>query len=82
MALASWDKKAQETLGKIMEVVPEPMREAMKPQLIGMIEGKAAGTRVTYEVIEKLVREDLPEPQRSFRQRRFGIRPRGRRRLL
>jgi NADH:ubiquinone oxidoreductase subunit E len=65
MALSDWDNKAQETFGKIMEVVPEPMREGMQPQLIGMIEGKAAGEPVTDEVIERLVREDLPEPQRS-----------------
>jgi len=34
MALSDWDNKAQETFGKIMEVVPEPMREGMQPQLI------------------------------------------------
>ena len=65
MALSDWDSKAQETFGKIMEVVPEPMREGMQPQLIGMIEGKAAGAPVTDEVIERLVREDMPEPQKS-----------------
>jgi len=43
MALSNWDKKAQATFAKILEVVPEPMRDAMKPQLIAMIEGKAKG---------------------------------------
>ena len=56
MALAHWDKKAQATFAKIMEVVPEPMREAMKPQLITMIENKASGDPVTTDVIERLVR--------------------------
>ncbi|MBP1721984.1 MAG: hypothetical protein H6Q45_596, partial [Deltaproteobacteria bacterium] len=65
MALSNWDKKAQATFAKILEVVPEPMRDAMKPQLIAMIEGKAKGAPVTDAVIEKLVREDLPEPQKS-----------------
>jgi NADH:ubiquinone oxidoreductase subunit E len=65
MALSNWDKKAQATFAKILEVVPEPMRDAMKPQLIAMIEGKAKGAQVTDAVIEKLVREDLPEPQKS-----------------
>jgi len=65
MALSTWDKKAQATFAKIMGVVPEPMQDAMKPQLISMVENKAAGSPVTVEVIERMVREDLPEPQRS-----------------
>ena len=60
MALSNWDKNAQATFGKIEEVIPESMREAVTPQLITMIEKKAAGSKVTVEVIEKLVREDLP----------------------
>lgn len=73
MALSNWDKKAQATFAKIMEVVPEPMREAMKPQLIAMIEGKAKGAPVTDAVIEKLVREDLPEPQKSVIMGALGL---------
>jgi len=73
MALSNWDKKAHATFDKIMEVVPEPMREAMKPQLITMVENKAAGSPVTIEVIEKLVREDLPEPQRSVIMGALGL---------
>jgi len=73
MALSNWDKKAQATFGKIMEVVPEPMRDAMKPQLITMVEGKAAGAPVTDEVIERLVREDLPEPQKSVIMGALGL---------
>ena len=73
MALAHWDKKAQATFAKIMEVVPEPMREAMKPQLITMIENKASGDPVTTDVIERLVREDLPEPQRSVIMGALGL---------
>ena len=65
MALSNWDKKAQATFAKILEVVPDPMRETMKPQLIAMIEGKAQGSPVTDAVIERLVREDMPEPQKS-----------------
>ena len=73
MALAHWDKKAQATFAKIMEVVPEPMQDAMKPQLISMIENKASGDKVTKEIIEKLVREDLPEPQRSVIMGALGL---------
>jgi len=73
MALSSWDKKAQATFGKIMEVVPEPMREAMGQKLTSMIEGKAAGKQVTNELIEKFVREDLPEPQRSVIMGALGL---------
>ena len=73
MALAHWDKKAQATFAKIMEVVPEPMQDAMKPQLISMVENKASGAKVTKEIIEKLVREDLPEPQRSVIMGALGL---------
>jgi len=73
MAISNWDKKAQATFDKIMEAVPEAMREAVKPQLIAMIEGKAAGSPVTVEVIEKMVREDLPEPQKSVIMGALGL---------
>ena len=73
MALAHWDKKAQATFAKIMEVVPEPMQDAMKPQLISMVENKASGAKVTKEIIEKLVLEDLPEPQRSVIMGALGL---------
>jgi len=73
MALSNWDKKAQATFDKIIEVVPEAMREAVKPQLIAMIEGKAAGLPVTVEVIEKMVKEDLPEPQKSMIMGALGL---------
>lgn len=73
MGLSDWDKKAQETFGKIEEVIPEAMREAVKPQLISMIEKKAAGSKVTVDVIEKLVREDLPEPQKSMIMGALGL---------
>ena len=73
MALANWDKKAQATFAKIMTVVPEPMQDAMKPQLIAMVENKASGAPVTTEVIEKLVREDLPEPQRTVIMGALGL---------
>jgi len=73
MALSNWDKKAKATFAKIIEVVPEPMREAMGPQLTGMIEGKAAGEQVTHELIESFVREDLPEPQKSAIMEALGL---------
>lgn len=73
MALSNWDKKAQATFAKIMEVVPEPMQDAMKPQLISMVENKAAGSPVTTDVIERLVREDLPEPQKSVIMGALGL---------
>lgn len=73
MGLTNWDKNAQEAFGKIEGVIPESMREAVKPQLITMIEKKAAGSKVTVEVIEKLVREDLPEPQKSMIMGALGL---------
>jgi len=73
MALSNWDKNAQAAFGKIEEVIPESMREAVTPQLITMIEKKASGSKVTVEVIEKLVREDLPEPQKSMIMGALGL---------
>ncbi len=73
MALSNWDKKAQAAFDKIIEAVPEPMRDAVKPQLISMIEKKAAGSAVTVEVIEKMVKEDLPEPQKSMIMGALGL---------
>ena len=73
MGLSNWDKRAQEAFGKIEEVIPESMREAVKPQLIAMIEKKAAGSKVTLEIIEKLVREDLPEPQKTMIMGALGL---------
>jgi len=73
MAISNWDKRAQATFDKIMEVVPEAMRETVKPQLIAMIEGKAADSPVTVEIIEKMVKEDLPEPQKSMIMGALGL---------
>jgi len=73
MALSSWDEKAQAAFEKIVDAIPESMREAVQPQLITMIEKKAAGSRVTVEVIEKMVREDLPEPQKSMMMGALGL---------
>ncbi len=73
MALSNWDEKAQATFEKIIEVIPESMREAIKPQLITMIEKKAAGSKVTVEVMERMVREDLPEPQKSMIMGALGL---------
>ncbi|MBW1855405.1 MAG: hypothetical protein JRJ00_12135, partial [Deltaproteobacteria bacterium] len=73
MALSNWDEKAQATFEKIVDVIPESMREAVQPQLITMIEKKAAGSKVTVEVIEKMVREDLPEPQKSMMMGALGL---------
>ena len=73
MALSNWDEKAQAAFEKIVEVIPESMREAVKPQFTTMIEKKAAGSTVTVEVIEKMVREDLPEPQKSMIMGALGL---------
>lgn len=62
---------------KLMAAVPEPMREPIKPKLLQMLAGKAAGQPVSGELVKKFVDEDLPEPQRSALMAALGMKPAG-----
>ena len=73
MADIKWLPDGQKTFDKLMAAVPAEMRDTMKPKLIQMLAGKAAGQPVSKEIVEKWVSEDLPEPQRSALMAALGL---------
>jgi NADH-quinone oxidoreductase subunit E len=73
MAELKWSSDGQEMFGKIMAIVPEAMREAVKPMLYGFLEKRASGKPVTADVVSAMVQNDLPEPQRSGIMQALGM---------
>jgi hypothetical protein len=73
MAELTWDEKGKAMFDKVMEAVPEPMREMAKSSLMPLIEKRASGNPVTEEVITNVIKEDLPEPQKSFIKNALGL---------
>jgi NADH-quinone oxidoreductase subunit E len=77
MADIKWLPDGQKMFDKLMAAVPEAMRDAIKPKLLEMLAGKAAGQPVSGELVKKFVEEDLPEPQRSALMAALGIKKPG-----
>jgi len=75
MAEITWSPDGQETFEKLITAVPEPMRDAIKPKLLEMLQAKAGGKPVTSEIITKMVQDDLPEPQKSMLLQAIGTPP-------
>lgn len=73
MADIKWLPDGQKMFDKLMAAVPEGMRDAIKPKLLEMLSGKAAGQPVNGDLVVKFVEEDLPEPQRSALISALGI---------
>ncbi len=73
MADITWTPEGETIFNKLVDAVPEPMRETIKPKLLEMISARAAGAPVTDTVVEAMVKEDLPEPQRSALMAALGI---------
>jgi len=65
MSDLTWTPDGEELFKKIMEAVPEAMRDMAKPMLLGMLEKRAAGKAVDAEIVKQMVEKDLPEPQKS-----------------
>ena len=65
MAELTWSPDAEKTFAKLIEAIPEAMREMIKPKLLEMLAAKAAGETVTTDIITRMVQDDLPEPQKS-----------------
>jgi NADH:ubiquinone oxidoreductase subunit F (NADH-binding)/(2Fe-2S) ferredoxin len=65
MADIKWLPDGQEAFEKLAVAIPEEMRDQMKPKLVQMLAGKAAGEPVGIDIVRKWVEEDLPEPQKS-----------------
>jgi NADH:ubiquinone oxidoreductase subunit E len=62
------DRDAEDLFNRIIQVVPDAMKNVVKPMLTSMAEQKAGGGPITVEAIKEMV-EGLPEPQKStFRQ--------------
>jgi NADH-quinone oxidoreductase subunit E len=73
MAELKWSSDGQEMFGKIMAIVPEAMRDAVKPMLYGFLEKRAGGKPITADTVSAMVQNDLPEPQRSGIMQALGM---------
>jgi len=77
MSDIKWLPDGQKMFEKLMAAVPKPMREPIRPKLLQMLAGKAAGQPVSGDLVKKFVDEDLPEPQRSALMAALGMKPAG-----
>ena len=77
MSDIQWLPDGQKTFDKVMAAVPEAMRDAIKPKLLQMLAGKAAGQPVSADLVKNWVKDDLPEPQRSGLMAALGMKPDG-----
>lgn len=68
-----WAPDGTKMFEKLMQAVPEAMRDMVKPQLLQFLTAKAAGKPVTGDVVTRMVQEDLPEPQRGMIMQALGI---------
>ena len=73
MSDLKWAPDGTKMFEKLMNAVPEAMRDMVKPQLLQFLTAKAAGKPVTSEVVTRMVKEDLPEPQKSMIMQALGI---------
>jgi len=73
MSDLQWAPDGTRMFKKLLDAVPEAMREMVKPQLLKFLAAKAAGKPVNSEVVTKMVQEDLPEPQRGAIMQALGI---------
>lgn len=64
MAGITWTPEGEKLFQKLIEAVPEQMRDAIRPKLLEMLAAKAGGNPASETTVRELV-EDLPEPQRS-----------------
>ena len=73
MSDIKWMPDGTKMFEKLMNAVPEAMRDMIKPKLLELLSGKAAGKPVTGEIVTRMVQEDLPEPQKSAIMQAMGI---------
>jgi NADH:ubiquinone oxidoreductase subunit E len=65
MSEINWTSEGEKVFEKIIDTIPEAMREMLKPKLLELLAAKSKGEPVTPEIIIQMVQEDLPEPQKS-----------------
>ncbi len=68
-----WTPDGEKVFDKLIQAVPEAMRDAVKPKLIEMLASRAGGKPVDTAAVEAMVREDVPEPQRSALMGALGL---------
>jgi NADH:ubiquinone oxidoreductase subunit E len=68
-----WKPDGKEIFKKLMGAIPEAMRDAVKPKLLDFLAAKTAGKPVTAGVVTRMVKEDVPEPQKSALMQALGI---------
>ncbi len=73
MADLKWTPDGQKIFKKLTDAIPEAMREAIKPKLLEMLAARAKDKPVTNKVITAMIKQDLPEPQRSALMAALGI---------
>ncbi len=73
MSDLKWAPDGKRMFEKLMNAVPEAMRDMVKPQLLQFLAAKASGKPVTNEIVTRMVQEDLPEPQKSVIMQALGI---------
>ena len=73
MSDLKWAPDGKRMFEKLMNAVPEAMRDMIKPQLLQFLTAKASGKPVTNEIVTRMVQEDLPEPQKSVIMQALGI---------
>ena len=73
MSDMQWTSDGKKMFEKLMSAVPDAMRDMIKPKLLELLAGKAAGKPVTGEIVTRMVKEDLPEPQKSAIMQTLGI---------
>ena len=73
MSDMQWTSDGKKMFEKLMSAVPDAMRDMIKPKLLELLAGKAAGKPVTGELVTRMVKEDLPEPQKSAIMQTLGI---------
>lgn len=73
MSDVKWAPDGKKMFEKLLGAVPEAMREMAKPQLLKFLAARASGKAVTAQVVTRMVKEDLPEPQKGMIMQALGI---------
>lgn len=67
------DAHAEDLFNRLLQAVPDAMKDMVKPMLINMAEQKTGGGPITVEAIKEMV-EALPEPQKSVFKQVLSVR--------
>ncbi len=65
MSDIQWSPEGEELFKKLIDALPEQMRNLAKPQLVDFLKMKSGGEPVSCEMITGMV-DELPEPQKGM----------------